>query len=69
MVWILRCTECGTVWRLEVSFDISDMDKVYHFCPYCRKNTFHVVIGKEEERHREEKSYKPDTTTSAKEGR
>ncbi len=50
MGWIVRCRECGTVWILEVSFDISDMDKIYHYCPRCKKNTFHDVIGRSDER-------------------
>ncbi len=49
MGWILRCRECGTIWILEVSFDISDMDKVYHYCPKCKKNTFHDVLGRSNE--------------------
>ena len=57
------------MWKLEVSFDISDMDRIYHFCPYCRKNTFHVIVGREEPRSQREKSYKPDTVSEAEEGR
>ena len=46
--WIVRCRECGKVWLLEVSFDISDLDKLYHYCQYCRKNTFHDILGRAE---------------------
>jgi len=46
--WIVRCRECGRVWLLEVSFDISDLDKLYHYCSYCRKNTFHDILGRAE---------------------
>ncbi len=60
MGWLLRCRECGTIWVLEVSFDISDMDKVYHYCPRCKKNTFHDVLGRSEElKRREQTPYKP----------
>jgi len=44
----MRCRECGRVWLLEVSFDISDLDKLYHYCQYCRKNTFHDILGRAE---------------------
>ncbi len=46
--WILRCRECGTVWLLEVSFDISDMGTIYHYCPFCKRNTFHDIVGRAE---------------------
>ncbi|MEB3757926.1 MAG: hypothetical protein GSR82_03875 [Desulfurococcales archaeon] len=42
--WILRCTECGREWKLDVSFNLHEMGKIYHYCPYCKKNTFHVVV-------------------------
>ncbi len=44
--WLLRCTRCGRTWVLEVSFDLSSMGKIYHYCPYCRMNTFHVVVSR-----------------------
>jgi len=47
--WKLRCTECGTEWVLKVSYDISDLKRIYHYCPVCKKNTFHEVLGKVEE--------------------
>ncbi len=50
--WILRCNECGSEWVLEVSFDLTKLSKgmLYHFCPYCRKNTFHTIVRRVEER-------------------
>ncbi len=42
--WRLRCTKCGFVWVLKVSYNISDMDKIYHYCPKCKKNTFHEIL-------------------------
>ncbi len=47
--WKLRCVECGREWILPVSFRLDKMGKLYHFCPYCKKNTFHVVIERVEE--------------------
>ncbi len=43
--WRLRCTECGREWVLPVSFDLASMGRIYHYCPYCKRNTFHVVLG------------------------
>jgi ribosomal protein L44E len=44
--WRLRCKECGSEWVLKVSYDISDMKTIYHYCRKCRKNTFHEVLGR-----------------------
>ncbi len=44
--WLLRCTRCGRTWVLEVSFDLASMGRIYHYCPYCRMNTFHVVVAR-----------------------
>lgn len=46
--WILKCTICGTTWILEVSFDIRDVKKLYHFCEKCNRNTFHDILGRKE---------------------
>jgi len=44
--WRLRCTSCGTEWFLEVSFDLFKLSerRLYHYCPVCRRNTFHEVL-------------------------
>ncbi len=47
--WRLKCTECGREWVLAVSFRLDKMGRVYHYCPYCKRNTFHIVIGRVEE--------------------
>lgn len=44
--WRLKCTECGREWILPVSFRLDRMGKIYHYCKYCKKNTFHIVLGK-----------------------
>ncbi len=44
--WKLRCLNCGTEWVLEVSFDLDEMKRIYHYCKKCGKNTFHEVIGR-----------------------
>ncbi len=46
--WILECKECGSKKELEVGFNLYDMGEVYVFCPICRKNTFHKVLGHED---------------------
>ncbi|MCE4612189.1 MAG: hypothetical protein F7B17_09490 [Desulfurococcales archaeon] len=46
--WKLRCIECGRTWVLRVSFYIEDMPRLYHYCPHCRRNTFHVIEGRVE---------------------
>jgi ribosomal protein L44E len=47
----LRCTRCGKTWVLEVSFDLTKLSggKLYHYCPYCKRNTFHEVIKRLED--------------------
>lgn len=47
--WRLKCVECGREWVLPVSFRLDKMGRVYHYCPYCKRNTFHIVIGRVEE--------------------
>ena len=42
--WKLRCVECGRTWELAVSFDLESMGRLYHYCRYCRRNTFHLVV-------------------------
>ncbi len=48
--WLLRCVECGRTWYLEVSFDLTKLSsrRLYHFCPHCRRNTFHEVVTRED---------------------
>lgn len=48
--WILQCSGCGASWELEVSFDLLKLKsgRLYHFCPHCRRNTFHIVISRME---------------------
>ncbi len=45
--WVLKCLECGEEWLLEVSYDISEMDRIYHYCSKCGKNTFHKILRME----------------------
>ena len=47
--WILKCEECGNLWTLDVSFNLREVEKLYHYCSNCRKNTFHTVLGVSEE--------------------
>ncbi len=44
--WKLRCSVCGTVWILKVSYDISDFKRLYHYCRKCGKNTYHEILGR-----------------------
>ena len=48
-LWKLKCLECSREWILPVSFDLESMGKIYYYCRYCKKNTFHSVIGRIEE--------------------
>jgi len=43
--WKLECEDCGSVKILDVGYNLYEMKKVYIFCPTCRKNTFHKVLG------------------------
>ncbi|BES82124.1 hypothetical protein PABY_16910 [Pyrodictium abyssi] len=49
--WLLRCTSCGNTWELEVSFDLTKLSsgKLYHYCKYCKRNTFHEIVERREE--------------------
>jgi ribosomal protein L44E len=47
--WRLRCTECGKERILKVSYDLASMGKIYHYCPHCKKNTFHIVLERIED--------------------
>lgn len=47
--WVLKCEECGLDWILEVSFDLSGLGKIYHYCRGCRKNTFHKVVDRRQD--------------------
>ena len=47
--WRLRCTECGREWTLKVSYDLASLGKIYHYCPYCKRNTFHIVLERVED--------------------
>ncbi len=40
----LRCEECGTLWKLTVSYNLNEFRRLYHYCSTCRKNTFHEVL-------------------------
>lgn len=42
--WLVRCTACGMEWLLEVSFDISEAKRLYHYCSRCKRNTFHEIL-------------------------
>lgn len=42
--WRLKCSRCGRVWVLKVSYNLKEMGRIYHWCPYCRVNTFHEVL-------------------------
>jgi transposase-like protein len=48
--WKLRCTECGREWHMETGMDLSKLKdgRIYHYCPYCKRNTFHVILGRED---------------------
>ncbi len=43
--WVLRCRTCGTTWKLLVSYPLKkEYKQLYHYCPACRKNTFHEIL-------------------------
>ncbi|MEM0379751.1 MAG: hypothetical protein QXW87_00215 [Desulfurococcaceae archaeon] len=48
--WILKCSSCNNEWRLYVSFPLDrEFSKIYHYCPFCRRNTFHNIVKYVEE--------------------
>ncbi|WP_169696939.1 MULTISPECIES: hypothetical protein [Staphylothermus] len=43
--WILRCKTCGNKWKLLVSYPLKkEFKELYHYCPYCKRNTYHEII-------------------------
>lgn len=43
--WVVKCKNCGSEWKLEVSFPLDrEFKRLYHFCPVCRKNSFHEIV-------------------------
>ncbi len=43
--WILKCRTCGNTWKLNVSYPLKkEFTKLYHYCPFCKKNTFHDIL-------------------------
>ncbi|MEM1627953.1 MAG: hypothetical protein QXP02_00075 [Desulfurococcaceae archaeon] len=43
--WKLRCKNCNNEWKLLVSFPLKrEFKRLYHYCVYCGKNTFHEII-------------------------
>lgn len=44
--WRLRCQACSREWNLDVSYDLSEYERIYLYCPACRKNTMHEVLGR-----------------------
>ncbi|MFP3080760.1 MAG: hypothetical protein RXN88_04240 [Acidilobus sp.] len=49
--WKVRCTECGLERFLETGFDLSTLKggRIYIYCPRCKRNTFHEIIGRSED--------------------
>jgi len=47
--WVLKCKRCGNIWVLEVSYKINKFKDIYHYCKYCKRNTFHEVLGRVDE--------------------
>jgi hypothetical protein len=44
--WVIKCTQCGLERELDVGFDLSSLRySVYLYCPRCRVNTTHRVLG------------------------
>ncbi|GEM_PF-360328 len=44
--WLLRCTQCGLDMYLDVGFDLTAFGNIlYLYCPRCKRNTEHKVLG------------------------
>jgi len=48
--WLLKCTSCGRINKLDLGYNLYEFKRIYVFCEHCNKNTFHEIIGHEEER-------------------
>jgi len=48
--WILKCKTCGKEWKLLVSYPLKkEFTELFHYCPYCKRNTYHEIIEYVEE--------------------
>lgn len=47
--WLLQCRSCGRRRILDVGYDLRKFRQLYLYCPYCRCNTYHDIIGVESE--------------------
>lgn len=44
--WVIKCTRCGTERELDLGFDLRPLkDSLYIYCPRCKMNTTHRVLG------------------------
>ncbi len=47
--WVLRCTSCGGRRSLDLGYNLYEFKRLYVFCETCQRNTFHEILGHEEE--------------------
>ncbi|MHB9302977.1 hypothetical protein [Thermofilum pendens] len=45
--WKLKCDRCGGIQVRDLGFNLYEFKKVHIYCPYCRENTPHTVLGHE----------------------
>ncbi len=44
--WVVRCSVCGIERLLKLSYHIGDFKQLYHWCPVCRRNTYHDIVSR-----------------------
>ncbi|MCX8185040.1 MAG: hypothetical protein RMI56_01915 [Sulfolobales archaeon] len=42
--WIVRCGSCRKERVIKVSYYLGDFKQLYHWCPFCRRNTHHEIV-------------------------
>ncbi len=43
---MVKCRECGNERVLKVSYYLGDFKHLYHWCPICKKNTYHEILAR-----------------------
>jgi len=51
--WIIRCSTCGRLSLLPVGFNLKNVKQLYLYCPRCKANKIHYVVGRSTDVSRE----------------
>jgi len=51
--WIVKCSSCGRISLLPVGFNLKNVKQLYLYCPRCKGNRIHYVVGRSTDVSRE----------------